>query len=175
MHINRYGITLRLINEHDIEKTRRWRNQDHVRLNMQYQKIISEDEQIDWYQKLEKHHNFFFIIIYQEKEIGLIHIKDINKEQECAEAGIFIGEKEYLGTYISIGATIILMDFGFEYLKLKTLKAKISKQNEKAIKFNESLGYIYKTNINEDYDYYECSEENFNNKTLELKKTLQKF
>ncbi|MBI3519359.1 MAG: GNAT family N-acetyltransferase [Bacteroidetes bacterium] len=175
MLINRYGITLRLISEQDIEKIRQWRNQDHVRLNMQYQHPISKSEQIDWYRQLDKQYNFFFIIIYKEKEIGLIHLKDINKSDNSAEAGIFVGEKEYLNTYIPIGATVALMDFGFEDLKLTTLRAKISNQNEKAIKFNETLGYVYKNNINDDYDYYECSEENFIHNTMGLKKILQKF
>lgn len=175
MLVIKYGIKLRLISDQDIEKIRQWRNQDHVRLNMQYQETIGEYQQKEWYQKLDKAYNFFFIIIYREKEIGLIHLKDIDKDKQLAEAGIFIGEKEYLNTYISIGATVALMEFGFEELALKTLRAKISKHNEKAIHFNEALGYIYETNINDYYDYYECTKENFIDKTVRLKKILQKF
>jgi RimJ/RimL family protein N-acetyltransferase len=175
MQLTKFGVTLRLLTESDIERVRVWRNQDFVRLNMEYQHEITEQQQRNWFNALDKHSNYYFIISFKEKEVGLVNLKSVNKRSKSAEAGIFIGDKAYLNTYIPIAATIALMDFAYEELNLQSLLAKISKHNKKAILFNEKLGYVFKEPVNSNYDYYQCTENDFKTATNNLRASLQKF
>lgn len=175
MQLFKFGVTLRLITESDIERVRLWRNQDFVRLNMEYQSEITEQEQWHWFHSLDKRSNYYFIIVCKEKEVGLVNLKSINKSSKTAETGIFIGDRDYLNTYIPIAATIAIMDYAFDELKLESLLAKIRRQNQKAIVFNEKLGYVFKERINSNYDYYQCVKSDFIASTNSLRKSLQKL
>lgn len=175
MQLIKFGVTLRLMTEADIERVRLWRNQDFVRLNMEYQSEITEQEQWHWFHSLDKRSNYYFIIVCKEKEVGLVNLKSINKSSKTAEAGIFIGERDYLNTYIPVAATISMMDYAFDELKLESLLAKIRRQNQKAVVFNEKLGYAFKERLNSNYDYYQCVKSDFMGATNSLRKSLQKF
>jgi len=175
MQFNKYGITLRSLSVSDIERVRLWRNQEFVRLNMEYQDIITAEEQKKWFSLLEKNVNHYFIFSYKNTDIGMVNLKNVNWNKLTAEAGIFIGTKEYINTYIPFVTTIILMEFAFEELKLNSLLAKIKILNKNAVLFNERLGYTFREPINEEYAYYECLKANFILATHSLKRSLQKF
>ena len=175
MHWTRYGITLRLLSYSDIEQVRHWRNQDFVRLNMEFQGLISLEEQEKWFSGLDGRHNHYFIFSYKNVDAGMVNLKNLDLSASTAEAGIFVGDKEYLNTYVPFIATIVLMEFAFDELKLTSLLAKIKIQNKNAIGFNERLGYHFKERLNEEYAYYECVRENFKHTTHSFIRSLQKF
>ncbi len=175
MQFNKYGITLRSLSVSDIERVRIWRNQEFVRLNMEYQRIVTEDDQKKWFSELDNSANHYFIFSYKNKDIGMVNLKNVNWNKLTAEAGIFIGTKEFINTYIPFVTTIILMEFAFEELKLNSLMAKIRILNKNAILFNERLGYTFREPINEEYAYYECLKDNFMLATHSLKRSLEKF
>jgi UDP-4-amino-4,6-dideoxy-N-acetyl-beta-L-altrosamine N-acetyltransferase len=176
MQISKYGIVLQRLKVEDLELVRQWRNADHVRLNMDYQKIISSAEQKTWFEQLDKTNNFYFVISSDSKKVGVVNLKNINTSLVQAEAGIFIGETEYLNTLIPILATITIMEFAFETLQLKTLYAKIASNNVKAILFNESIGYKKKNELlTEVFDYYYTTPILFKEATKNIRETLDKL
>lgn len=175
MLIQKFGLELRSINSGDIETIRLWRNKDFVRCNMHYTQVISAEQQKEWFNKLDKQCNLYFIIVYQGKQIGLINLKDINWQTKKAEAGIFIGEEEYLNTITPILATIAMMDFAFGILKLENLKAKINKHNTEALKFNQSIGYAFKEEIDGLFTYFNCNKTLFLEATKSFRATIDKF
>lgn len=175
MLIRKFGIELRRITSDDIETIRLWRNQDFVRKNMHYTQPISASQQKEWFEKLDPKCNLYFIIIHRGFQIGLINLKDINWKYKEAEAGIFVGEEIHLDTITPILATIAVMDLAFDVLKLEKLKAKINKQNAKAIKFNKSIGYVYGEDIDEVFTYYYCTGDLFSEAIGSFRSTINKL
>ncbi len=176
MQITKYGVNLESITEDDLELIRNWRNSEHVRQNMKFKEIITSEMQANWFKQLEKEKNIYFVIAKDSHKIGVVNLKDINWEISTAEAGIFIGEIEHLNTLTPILATICIMEFAFEILSLKWLRAKISSSNVKTILFNESIGY--KKRIKEsgdDFQYYETNSPLFREATKNIKGILDKM
>ena len=176
MQISKYGILLTSLTSFDIELVRAWRNSEHVRPYMQYQKMIHSNEQLRWFEGLNEHNNLYFIISKTETKFGLIHLKEINRTEGIAEAGIFIGETQYLNTMYPLLATICLMEFAFDVLKLKQLKAKIGINNQRVIKFNESLGYKASgQKSGDDFMYFLTNKQQFNQSIGVIKNLLEKL
>jgi RimJ/RimL family protein N-acetyltransferase len=106
--------------------------------------------------------------------VGVVNLKNIGNNQ--AEAGIFIGDTAHLNSIIPILATVSIMEFAFDDLKLKTLKAKIAVNNVKAILFNESIGYIKQEHrLDNDFNYYETNQSLFIEATKNIRNTLDKL
>lgn len=176
MQISKYGIVLQRLEEKDLEMVRQWRNSDPIRLNMKYQEIISSEMQLKWFANLDKKTNYYFIIKTDEQPVGLVNLKEIDFTLLQAEAGIFIGDAEHLNTLTPLLATIAIMEYAFEELKLKTLRAQIASNNVKAILFNESIGYEKATTqVDEAFQYYFTSENLFKEVTKNIRSTLDKM
>jgi UDP-4-amino-4,6-dideoxy-N-acetyl-beta-L-altrosamine N-acetyltransferase len=176
MLIRKYGIVLERLREEDLELVRNWRNSDHVKLNMHFQGNITDENQEKWFQTLDKSKNIYFIIITDGKKIGLINIKDINWNLKTAEAGIFIGDTNYLNTMIPVLATVTIMEMAFDNLKLTTLKAKMSAANEKVIEFNRRIGYKREEYQSDNqFHYYHTDRESFYTATQGIRETLSKL
>ena len=60
--LEQYGITLKRITEEDIELIRIKRNTPEIRTRMAYRKKISEAEQKLWFQGINNHLNYYFLI-----------------------------------------------------------------------------------------------------------------
>ena len=146
MKLTNYGITLQRLTEDKIEQVRNWRNDPKIALFMEHQDYIDPEMQIQWFRKINNDNNFFFIIVYEEKEIGLINLKDIDYTTKEGEGGIFIFDDRYLNSDVSFRATLCMIDFGFETLHLKSISAHILTTNKRAILFNKSLGFIKSNN-----------------------------
>ena len=176
MVLSAYGIKLERLSSNDIELVRYWRNLDRVRFNMKFQDIITAEMQSNWFSNLDNVCNYYFIIKENDSKIGVVNLKDIDWNKKEAEAGIFIGDDQYLNTLTPILATISLMEFAFENLKLNSLRAKISSSNVKAILFNESIGYV-KNHLQDDNDfhYYSTDENLFKSATKNIRTTLDKL
>lgn len=154
MIISAYGVQLRSIDKDDIEQIRLWRNQEFVRKNMQFKGPISREQQSKWFQSLAAEKNCFFIFSHKNIDIGVVYIKDINSSSEIGEAGVFIGNQDYLNSTIPVQAILGMMDFAFKNIGLLRLKAKINEENQIAIKLNASLGYTFMEKVDEQFNYY---------------------
>jgi len=161
------NIVLEPLSENKIELVRNWRNSPEICVNMQYQTIITKAEQIKWFYELQKGNSHYFIIKASEKEAGLIHINKINEQEKTAEVGLFIGEKDFVGTGVALYASFLLLSFAFEELQLKKLKAKVNSNNKIAIDYNGFLGFEFFEELDEQFNYYVMT-----NETYELKKPV---
>lgn len=138
--IHRYNIHLRPLLFEDIEQVRVWRNSEHVRSNMIYNRIISSKEQAIWYNGLDdKQH--YYIIFKEATKIGLINVKNIDEKMSSGEAGIFIGDLQFTESPIALNAILALMDHYFDVLDFQFLEAKVLKENTTALYMNQKLGY----------------------------------
>jgi RimJ/RimL family protein N-acetyltransferase len=139
--IDRYGIHLRPMGAADVEQVRRWRNADHVRSKMEFQTLITPEMQAIWWQGLDPWTQHYFIIVHSGRDIGVIHAKEIDWDARTAETGIFVGDVDYLDSYVPVLAVLALMDALFEEYGLQTLQAKVRADAPKIIDYNLRLGY----------------------------------
>lgn len=141
MGLKDYGITLEPLNIDSIETVRIWRNQTEINQFMDYQKIISKEDQLDWFKKIQNSNSEYYIIKKENNQIGIIHLNQINISTKSAEAGLFIGNNNFIGTGITLGASIVLLNHAFTTLKLEIIFAKVKNSNNNAIKYNQLLGF----------------------------------
>ncbi|GIV29855.1 MAG: hypothetical protein KatS3mg028_0921 [Bacteroidia bacterium] len=172
MIVKQYGLTYIRVREEDIELIRYWRNRDFIRHTMQFQEYITPSMQKQWFEKINNKYNYYFLMEYENKKIGLINCKDTDANR-VAEGGIFLWEKEYWNTPIPALASLTMLEAIFEEFESgDTSIITVLKTNTHALKFNQYLGYsifyenerIYKLKLTKE-DYYA--------KTYKLKKAAQ--
>lgn len=139
--ISGYGITLRRLTHDKIELVRRWRNDPKIQQFMEYREEITPEMQEKWFQRIDNDNNLYFLIVIDNKEVGLINIRDIDYKTKQGEPGIFIWDDEYLNSTVSFQASLCLGDVCFENLGLKKLVIHVLKDNKRAIQYNKFLGY----------------------------------
>jgi len=145
MEWERYGITLRRLTSDKIELVRNWRNDPKISQYMFFKEYITPEMQLEWFSKINNDLNYYFIIEFNKQEIGLVNIKNIDKEKKCGEGGIFIFVDEYLNSDIPFRVAFCNLDFAFEELKLDYIYAQIIPENKRAVQFNKALGHEIKT------------------------------
>ncbi len=139
--ISKFGITFKRLDAESIETVRQWRNSDDVRLFMQYQKIISIEEQALWFKNIDNENNYYFISFFENEPYGLYNVKDIDFDKKHGEIGAFLKNKSFWEGDISMRGTYLLITFCFEDLKLEKLTAHVLKSNPKVLQYNKQLGF----------------------------------
>ena len=157
-----YNIVLRRLTEDKIELVRKWRNDPKISQYMEYRKIISAEEQLKWFRKINNYNNYYFLIITGGMEVGLINIRDIDNEKKTGEPGIFIWNDNFLNSDISFRASALLMDFVFDILELQKLVIHVLSDNKRAISYNKLWGYRLSDNQDGLYNQeYTLDRENY--------------
>ena len=172
--LSQYNIELQRLTRTDIELVRSWRNQDRIRHQMFYTDIITEQEQELWFDSINNALNYYFLIVFKSKKIGLIHAKNIDLEVGYGEGGIFIGELADENSWAATMASICLLSFVFEKLSLKSSLIKVKSNNLNAIKYNELLGYKEVSSL-DNCAVMSLDKKSFNRATSKLKITLAKI
>lgn len=140
--LEQYGVRLVRIQEQDIELVRSWRNQSDVSNFMEYKNQISAEEQKLWFKSINNKYNYYFIIEFENKKVGLINVKNYDPKLGFGEGGIFISDKDYINSFAAVFATLCLMNFMFIKLNICEIsRIRILKNNERAIHYNKLLGY----------------------------------
>ena len=172
--LSQYDIELQRLTRTDIELVRSWRNQDRIRNQMFYTDLITEQEQELWFHSVNNALNYYFLIVFKSKKIGLIHAKNIDLEVGYGEGGIFIGELADENSWAATMASICLLSFVFEKLSLKSSQIKVKSNNLNAIKYNELLGYKEVSSL-DNCTVMSLDKKSFNRATSKLKSTLAKI
>ncbi len=141
MTIEKYGVTLKRLTVDKIELVRNWRNDPKISQYMEFRDYITPEMQAKWFAKINNDQNYYFIIEYKGKEIGLTNVKDIDYGAKTGEGGIFIYDDSFLNSDIPFRVIFALNDFCFDELHLEKMIAHIMSDNKRAIDFNRVLGY----------------------------------
>ena len=141
MQLKKYDVILTRLTHNKIEMVRNWRNDPKIVAFMEYKEYITPKMQEAWFNKINNEHNYYFIIQFEGKEIGLINMRDIDYVKSEGEGGIFIYDDEYLNSDVSFRASLCQADFCFETLGLKKIIAHILTSNKRAIQYNKFLGF----------------------------------
>ncbi|MDX2000987.1 MAG: GNAT family N-acetyltransferase [Chitinophagales bacterium] len=141
MTIEGYGVWLEPLDADHIEMVRQWRNSQKINTYMEYRDYISPEMQQAWFAKLNPLTDFYFLIKYNERYVGLIHTSNVDWQAGTAEAGLFIYEDHYLSTPIPVFASLSMVDAFFLYFPVNKLYAKVMTGNAVAEQYNQSLGF----------------------------------
>jgi UDP-4-amino-4,6-dideoxy-N-acetyl-beta-L-altrosamine N-acetyltransferase len=175
MKLTKYNVILNRLTEDKIEMVRNWRNDPKISQYMENREFITPEMQTTWFNKINNDNNYYFIIEFEGKEIGLINIKDIDHEKKEGEGGIFIYDDSYLNTDIPFRASQCQGEFFFETLKYQRITVHILRDNKQAIQYNKFLGFQKADNQEDVYNqlYFITSDEYFKRKKRLIK--LLKF
>lgn len=140
--IKQYGVTLSRITANDIELLRYWRNQQSVKMYMDYREYITPEMQTKWFESVNNKYNYYFIIEFEGKKVGMINAKNFSYENGFGEGGIFIWDADYINSFAAVFSTLCLLNFVFFKVKLcKYSHARILRDNDRAIHYNQLIGY----------------------------------
>jgi UDP-4-amino-4,6-dideoxy-N-acetyl-beta-L-altrosamine N-acetyltransferase len=173
MLLSQYGITLEPLTLNHLELVRNWRNSPLVNEFMEFKEQISEEQQLHWFTSLDTKTAHYFVIKSESKPIGVIHLNAINFETKQAEVGLFIGEPQFIGTGITFGASLLLLNLAFKHFKLEKVIAKINNAHTNAIRYNQFIGFKRLTYGTSDFSMWELSLENYSNNKLKLENYLR--
>ena len=151
--IKQYSVTLKRITSNDIELLRYWRNQQSVNQYMSFRENITPEMQKKWFASVDNKFNYYFIIEFEGKQVGLINAKDFSYENGFGEGGIFIWDVEYINSFAAVYSTLCLLNFVFFKVKLCNLShARILKDNDRAIHYNQLIGYKLTSGLENEYN-----------------------
>jgi UDP-4-amino-4,6-dideoxy-N-acetyl-beta-L-altrosamine N-acetyltransferase len=142
MKICKYGITLSRLREEDLEMVRQKRNSEEVNRYMEFREEITPEMQQKWFESINNFENFYYIISWQGRKIGLLNDKNMDWKAHTSESGLFLWEEEFKDTIVPVLASLCLLDVGFYYLDWNTSYIRVLRDNAKAIAYVNSLGYM---------------------------------
>lgn len=122
----------------------KWRNNPKVRYNFIFQELFTDEMHNNWLEtKVATGEVVQFIISVKEDgtPIGSVYLRDIDKTNEKAEFGIFIGEDVARGRGYGTEAAKLICQYGFEELGLHKIMLRVFAHNKGAIKAYECAGF----------------------------------
>lgn len=137
-------VLLRRMTREDTEKIIRWRNSEAVRKQFLFRKPLTVAMHTEWIEtKVEKGlvEQFIIVLPYENKEIGSVYFRDIDREKGRAEFGIFIGEEKESGKGYGSKAMELALLYAKEQMKIKEVLLRVLKENQNAIRVYEKNGF----------------------------------
>ncbi|MBN2680967.1 MAG: GNAT family N-acetyltransferase [Bacteroidales bacterium] len=176
MKIRKYGITIIRLKEEHLEIVRKWRNDEEICRYMEFRDYITPEMQKDWFKSVNNIYNSYYVIEYERKLIGLINEKNIDFEKKTAEAGLLIGEKEYLNSPAPLLASLCLLEVGFNIAGGEKCFIKVHKDNKNAIEYNKSMGFVlHSENKTTGFNKYVLDRQNYKQKAEKVIKAVLKL
>ena len=135
-------VSLKLVQQEDIEMIRNWRNSKDVSQHFVSRGYISKAQQKKWFEKISTSgEDYYFLIVVDNEPVGLIFTKNIDWDRREAETGILIAKKDCRDSLVSFEATYLHGQHFYEKLNLIKNKIQVLESDEKALRFNKNLGF----------------------------------
>jgi len=84
---------------------------------------------------------FVICLLDDERSIGTVFLRGVDKINGSGIVGIFIGDRRYLGKGYGTDALNALVDFGFGELRLERIELEVFDYNLRAIRSYEKSGF----------------------------------
>ncbi len=147
------GIYLRLMDWEDTDTIIAWRNSDAVRKNFIYQEPFTREGHESWiHNKIETGEAVQFVIcnLGDNKPLGSVYIRDIDRRHNKAEYGIFIGEPEARGRGAGTAAARLMLRYCFEQEHFNRIYLRALADNMQAIRSYEKAGFVREGYLRQD-------------------------
>lgn len=139
------GVFLRMMTYDDTEDIIRWRNSDAVRKNFIYQALFTRESHERWIQTMVDTGRVVQMMICDittGRAVGSVYVRDIDRQHNKAEYGIFIGEARARGRGIGTAAAGLMLRYCFEELGLHRVYLRALADNLQAIRSYEKAGFV---------------------------------
>lgn len=146
-------VSIRPLKIEDAYISVKWRNDPIVFKytgNIYDHKITLESE-LSWIKKVTKAKDEYrCAILVDGKYVGNIYLTNIHSG--VGTYHIFLGEKDYWGKGVAKRASILLLQYAFDFLNLNLVELHVRIINERAIKLYKHLGF-HEISRNEEWIY----------------------
>ena len=136
------NVRIRPLVEEDAYTSVKWRNDPEVFkfTGNTYKHEITIDNELEWIRKVIANTNDYrCAILVDEVYVGNIYLTDINDGN--AHYHIFIGDKKYWGKGIAKQASLLILEYAFNVLKLDEVYLRVRKENISAYHLYLNLGF----------------------------------
>ena len=130
--------------EEIIEKFTEWLNDFEVTdYTGRSAQVVTLEGERKWFENYPTDNNQTFFIVRKEddKVIGNIGLHRIDKMNRTATLGIFIGDKSERNKGYGTETVRLILDYGFNYLNLNSIKLDVMEFNERAITCYKKCGF----------------------------------
>jgi len=137
------NIGFRSVERDDIEIIRKEHNDESVLLMLRDPRIITELQQIQWWESISKNRNNTVYCIFHETPenvIGVWKLQDLDDTNRCTEMGMDIF-KNYRGKGFGLKSFKMIFKYIFENLNVHTIYAKVGAYNETSLVAAQKAGY----------------------------------
>lgn len=136
-------ISLRALEESDLEQLRDWRNADWLRPFVREYRLLNMVNQRDWFERISRSLNDAMFGILADGELaGVCGLCNINWKNRTAEVSLYV-ELEHQGQGIAIQTLHLLQEKAVRDYNLHRLWAEIFSFNEASPGLFEKAGFIY--------------------------------
>ena len=146
---SKYNLTLKKLEEKEIEILRTWRNDPRIsKFMLSSFSYISKEKQKEWFDSIKNSQNSFYYMIYKDDLLlGYSAIKNIDCKSKIGQPGGIINPsiKEPI---LACLKAFITYDSYFDKLGILSTYAYIKNSNIKAHNYAKSLGYKQDKNKN---------------------------
>lgn len=135
-------VSIRPITYDDTEKIIKWRNSESVNKRFIYRGMFTKESHENWMKTMvETGIVDQFIIVYDQKDVGSVYLRDIDTDKGEAEYGIFIGEESARGCGVGTSAAELILNHAFYKRNLNTVFLRVLKDNKGALRSYEKAGF----------------------------------
>ncbi len=137
------NIGFRSVEKQDIEIIRKEHNDESVLLMLRDPRIITELQQLQWWESISKsRNNTVFCIFHENPEnvIGVWKLQDLDDTNRCTEMGMDIF-KNFRGQGFGMKSFRMIFSYIFENLNVHTIYAKVGAYNETSLIAAQKAGY----------------------------------
>lgn len=131
--------------DEEVEKFTEWMNDfqitDYTGRSGQIATLLGEKECLENSAKNTENRNFNIIELNSNKLIGTIGLEHFNWIERSAMLGIFIGDSEFRSNGYGSESIKILLEYGFKYLNLHSIRLDLLSINERAHKCYLKCGF----------------------------------
>ncbi len=146
-------IYLKTMTYDDTDDIIRWRNKNSVRKYFIYQDDFTKESHEEWIRTKINTGQVIQMIIYvkeQERAIGSVYLQNIDRKNQKAEYGIFIGEDDARGHGYGTEAAFLILKYAFDILHLHKVYLRVLQDNICARKSYEKAGFVEEARLRDD-------------------------
>ena len=129
----------------EIQKFTEWMNDlevtDYIGRSGNLITLIGEKDYLENIAKDSKNRNFDIITLNDDKLIGTVSLENINFIERSTILGIFIGDKDFRNNGYGTEAIKLVLEYGFKYLNLHSIRLDLLAVNERAHKCYLKCGF----------------------------------
>ncbi len=136
-------VILRPLRLSDAPRFVKWLNDPNIQKFLQTRRHLTLRDEKKWIRDALKSKQLksFSIETKEGIHIGSVGLDNINIDHKRAVFGIFIGDKHYWNQGLGSEAARLILNYGFNKLKLHRIELGVLKYNSRAIKVYKRLGF----------------------------------